>query len=305
MQKHPSLGDVVPMASMRAAPELGPPDALQGACDCHLHVYDKRFASVAGAVLQPPDAPVVDYRAVQARLGLSRCVVVTPSTYGTNNASLLHALAALGDAARGVAVVDAAVEDAQLQALHEAGVRGIRFNQALGPVMSLDALEPLAERIAPLGWHVQLLLPAQRLVGMESRLRALPTPIVFDHLGRLPNHDATHEGMAVLTRLLERGRAWVKASGAYLAEAPQAGRYPRAEALARRFFSLAPHRMVWGSNWPHPTASAGTHALPDDLDLLVALKRWLNHDPNHLAQVLVHNPAELYGFARALKRTAS
>jgi predicted TIM-barrel fold metal-dependent hydrolase len=267
-----------------------------GACDCHMHVYDRRFAAVAGARLTPPDALVGDYRRVQARLGLERVVVVTPSTYGTDNASLLEALAQFGASARGVAVVDAGISGHELQQLHARGVRGIRFNQTIGDVTPLSALEPLAERIAALGWHVQLLLPADRLAALEPRLRELPVPIVFDHLGRLPVPGETHPGFGVIARLLARGNAWVKLSGAYLGHACRDGGYPDADPLARALLALAPHRMVWGSDWPHPTATAGLHAMPDDALLLDLLARWTDDDDRLIERVLVHNPSALYDF---------
>ena len=269
--------------------------APNGACDCHMHVYDRRFPAVAHARLTPPDARVSDYRRVQATLGLQRTVVVTPSTYGTDNASLLDALAQLGDSARGVAVVDGAVSDVELRTLHTAGVRGIRFNQTIGTATSLAALEPLAERIAPLGWHLQLLLPADQLVPMENRLRALPVPLVFDHLGRLPSAGRSHPGFAVVCRLLDSGRAWVKLSGAYLAGPRDDLGYPQAESIAKAYLARAPQRLVWGSNWPHPTASAGQHTMPDDRDLLLQLSRWTDDDAL-FRRVLVDNPAVLYGF---------
>jgi predicted TIM-barrel fold metal-dependent hydrolase len=251
---------------------------------------------VPGATLTPPDATVADYRALQARLGLRRTVVVTPSTYGTDNASLLDALAQFGGSARGVAVCDAGVSDEQLQALHAAGVRGLRFNQNIGAATTLDDLAPLAERVAPWGWHLQLLLPADTLPAMETRLRALPVPMVFDHLGRLPAAGTAHPGFAVLCRLLGSGRAWIKLSGPYLGGPRRGGAYPQAEPLARAYLAIAPQRLLWGSNWPHPTATAGQHEMPDDADLLQQLARWTDSDAL-FTQVLATNPAALYGFA--------
>lgn len=272
------------------------PTLPPGACDCHMHVYDRRFPAVPGATLTPPDATVSDYRALQARLGLQRTVVVTPSTYGTDNASLLDALAQFGGSARGVAVCDAGVSDTELQALHAAGVRGLRFNQNIGAATQVEDLEPLAERIANLGWHLQLLLPADTLPAMEARLRTLPVPLVFDHLGRLPAAGTAHPGFAVLCRLLDSGRVWIKLSGPYLGGPRSAGAYPQAQPLARAYIAIAPQRLLWGSNWPHPTATAGQHPMPDDADLLLQLARWADSDVL-FTRVLATNPAALYGFA--------
>ena len=98
------------------------------ACDCHHHIYDRRYPADPSATLLPDDATVADYRLLQQRLGLQRNVIVQPSTYGVDNRLLVDSLGAFGESSRGVAVVDTGVTDAQLRALHTAGVRGIRFN---------------------------------------------------------------------------------------------------------------------------------------------------------------------------------
>ena len=267
-------------------------DFPQGACDCHMHVYDARFAPAPGARLTPPDASVEDYLRVQARLGLQRVVVVTPSTYGIDNRCMLEAVALLGAKARGIAVVTGSVTGQHLRDLHASGVRGIRFNQALSDVTSLDHLEGLAERIAPWGWHVELLLRASDIPRLEGRLRDLPVPIVFDHLGRLPPPGKDHPGFPVLQRLLDGGRAWMKLSGAYLG-----GDAADARGLIKHFITAWPDRSLWGSNWPHPTSSAGLHPMPDDGRLLGELLA-VARSPGVLERILVANPSTLYGFSK-------
>lgn len=261
-----------------------------------MHIYDRRFPAVAGARLLPPDALVADYRQLQAKLGLERTVVVTPSTYGTDNACLLEALEQFGADARGVAVVDASVSDDELQRLHAAGVRGIRFNQTISDITPIETLEPLAARIQALGWHVQVLLKPDDIPLLETRLRRLPVPVVFDHLGRLPQSGVNHPAFKSILRLLDGGKAWVKLSGAYLCGPRIGDDYPDAGPLARAYLAAAPERMLWGSNWPHPTASAGLHDLPDDAVLLDLLARWTS-DSRLLERVLVDNPALLYDFS--------
>ena len=123
--------------------------APAGACDCHVHVYDGRYPPAAGATLLPPDASIAQYRAIQSRLGTQRAVLVTPSTYGADNRSMLAGLAELGEQARGVAVIDGTESDAQLEALHAQGVRGIRLNLSLGVTGSAAHIAPLAARVAP------------------------------------------------------------------------------------------------------------------------------------------------------------
>ncbi|AZS81461.1 amidohydrolase [Achromobacter spanius] len=267
-----------------------------GACDCHIHAYDARYPAVPGARLLPPDATMQQYRAIQARLGTQRAVLVTPSTYGADNRSMLSALAELGEQARGVAVIDGLETDAQLQALHAAGVRGIRFNLSLGVVNAVAQIEPLAARVAPLGWHVQLLMPPDQLVQISDVLTRLPTPLVFDHMARLaPKQAGAHPAHALILKWLGAGRAWVKLSGGYLVSEQRSVQDPALDDLARSFIDANPDRVIWGSDWPHASASAGMQPMPDDAHLLEQLAHWTRTDAT-LHRVLVHNPAALYGF---------
>lgn len=267
------------------------------ACDCHLHVYDRSYPAVAGAALLPPDASVAQYRALQQRLGTQRAVLVTPSTYGADNRPMLQALAQMGDDARGVAVIDGSESDARLTALHAAGVRGIRLNLSLGVTNTLDDLERLAGRVAPLGWHVQLLMPPDLLAQAGARLARLPVPLVFDHLGRIaPRQAFSHPAHALLLALLRDGRAWMKLSGGYIVSEAGSATDAYLDPLARSYIDAAPDRVVWGSDWPHASASAGRHPIPDDAEQLDRLAHWAG-DAATLRRILVTNPEKLYGFA--------
>jgi len=278
-----------PWSAGNAAPRFAVPDL---ACDSHMHIYDSRFPVAPTAKLRPADATVNDYRKLQRRLGTTRNVVVTPSTYGTDNSCLLDALAQLGSNARGVAVVDTSVTDGELKRLAAAGVRGIRFNLAIGAVAPKEMIEPLAKRIAPLGWHVQINMNPDELVAAEEMLGQLPVHIVFDHIGRMPQPQGMeHPGYAVIVRLVSRRKAWVKLSGAYLGSKTGAPDYADSGAVARSLMRTAPDRMVWGSDWPHPTESDK----PNDAALLDLLHQW-TPDENTWRQILVANPAVLYGF---------
>lgn len=268
-----------------------------GACDCHIHTYDSRYPAAAGATLLPPDASMSQYQALQGRLGLERAVLVTPSTYGSDNRSMLAGLAALGGQARGIAVIDGHESDAQLEALHAAGVRGIRLNLSLGVVGGAADIAPLAARVAPLGWHVQLLMASDLLAQLGDVLARLPTPVVFDHMARIaPGQAATHPAHGLVLRMLAAGRAWVKLSGGYLVSEQHRSDDPALHALARSYIDANPGQVVWGSDWPHATASAGRHPMPDDACQLDQLAEWAR-TPAALARILTHNPAALYGFA--------
>jgi D-galactarolactone isomerase len=267
-----------------------------GACDCHIHVYDDQVAPIAGAKLRPPQATLDDYRAIQTRLGTQRAVVVTPSTYGHNNAPMLTALAALGEHGRGVAVIHGQENDDHLDHLHAQGVRGLRVNLSLGQGLTAHDIAPLAQRIARLGWHLQLLMPVDDLLTFAPVLRRLPVPVVFDHFARLtPAHGGTHPAHALVLELLTQQRAWLKVSGGYLVSPRHDVEDPSLDRLARSFIDAAPDRIVWGSDWPHATASAGHHALPDDARQIDRLSQWAGDDLT-LRRILVTNPERLYGF---------
>ena len=227
----------VPYSSGTERPELKAP---ANACDCHMHIYDSRFPVAADATLRPPDAHVDDYRRLQRRLGTTRNVVVTPSTYGTDNRCTLDALGQLGAGARGVAVVDTSVADDELKRLADQGVRGIRFNLVQAGATTVDMLEPLARRVEPLGWHVQIHMLGDQIAQTGDLLARLPAPVVFDHLGRIPQPAGEqHPAYRVIRGLLDQGRAWVKLSGAYMDSrsdrpTPTRPRSPRPTSRQRR-----------------------------------------------------------------------
>jgi predicted TIM-barrel fold metal-dependent hydrolase len=287
-------GVPVPFSAGTRLPVL---EAPAGACDCHMHIYDSRYPTAPGATLFPPDASVAQYRMLQQRLGTDRTVVVTPSTYGTDNRCTLDALAVLGSHARGVAVVDGSVTDRELERLARAGIRGIRFNLARGGTSdAIDALEILAHRVHELGWHVQLLMPPDQLSSLSQVIRRLPAQIVFDHLGRLSGiDDLSHPACQLIRELLDKNRAWVKLSGAYLLSRDGPPDYADASVVGKAWVDMAPERLIWGSDWPHVVASAGEKPMPDDADLLDLLLAWVP-DEDTRNNILVDNPARLYGF---------
>jgi predicted TIM-barrel fold metal-dependent hydrolase len=238
---------------------------------------------------------VEDYRKLQQRIGTSRVVVVTPSTYGTDKRFTLDAIAKMGATARGIAVVDTGVSDAELHRLHQAGIRGIRFNLVQAGATPVDMLAPLSQRVNELGWHVQIYQTGARIAEMADTLQRLPSPIVFDHLGHVPMPEGVdHPSFRVIAGLLEKGRAWVKLSGAYIISKTGAPAYADATKVARAYVKLAPERLVWGSDWPHPTQKQK----PDDAVLFDLLGAWAPEEATR-RRILVDNPATLYDFPRA------
>jgi D-galactarolactone isomerase len=269
-----------------------------GACDCHIHIYEDGYPLAASATFVPPPAPLSAYRQMQAALGLTRVVVVQPTGYGYDNRCTVSALEQLGDAARGIAMVppqsqsQPAHDDPELTRLHEAGIRGLRYMMLAVGLSSWSTLRADAERIAPLGWHINLQLDGRELPRYESSLQDLPCKLVLDHVGKflepvLPDSEA----FGSLCRLLDRGQCWVKLSAPYETSRVGAPGYDDVALLARTLAARYPERCLWGSNWPHPNA----RPRPDDAQLL----EWLVHcagDEGTLAKILVTNPEAVYGF---------
>ncbi|MGA2549785.1 MAG: amidohydrolase family protein [Burkholderiaceae bacterium] len=268
-----------------------PPNAT----DCHHHIYDSRYPYAAQATLRPSDALVSDYKQLQARLGTSRNVIVQPSSYGTDNRLLLEAITQFNGKARGVAVVTPEVSDFQLKQLHEGSVRGIRFNLAQGGTTTLEMVKPLASRVAPMGWHIQVNAPADVLLGAKELWDALPCPVVFDHLAHVPEPNALQSPVfTMISRLLQEKKAWVKLSGFYMDSKVGQPTYADSVLVARAYAEAAPDRVVWGSDWPHPTEKADN--LPDDAILLDLLSECVR-DETGRNRVLVDNATRLYQFS--------
>ncbi|HTO85439.1 MAG TPA: amidohydrolase family protein [Methylomirabilota bacterium] len=282
------------MANPDSRPRLKAPP---GACDTHMHFYDAKFPMAPTAFIRPPPASVADYRKMQQRLGLTRVVIVQPSTYGTDNRCTLEAMAALGDSARGVAVVDTSVSDDELTRLTKAGIRGIRFLMLKGGALPWEILETMAARVHPFGWHVQLQLDGRELPEREAMIKRLPGTLVIDHVGKfLEPVTVDHPGFKVLQRLLDNGRTWMKLSAPYEVSKKGPPNYDDVGALAKAMVKQAPERMLWASNWPHP--SAPKDDMPDDAVLLDTLLDWAPDEATR-RRILADNPAKLYGFGPA------
>lgn len=270
--------------------------APPGACDCHLHIYDARFPMAWPRLQAVGGAAVAEYRQLQQRIGTTRAVVVQPAAYGTDNRVTVDAVRELGIAnARGIAVVHPSIRDEELAALHEAGIRGLRFSihDPHTEIAGADMIEPLAARIAGLDWHVQLHARGEQIAAMETMLRSLPCALVIDHFARLPQPEgANHACMPVLKRLLDDGRTWVKLCAPYLDSRLGSPRYADIRPIAKALIQHASERMLWGSDWPHPTEP---HTKPDDAALLDLLQEWVGDEATR-KRILVANPAELYGF---------
>ena len=250
-----------------SAPSIQAPKSSPArTCDCHIHIYGPsgRYPVAPTSPFPGEERPVAAYRAVMKRLGIERVVVV-----------------------------DETITDSELRSLTEAGIRGIRFFLLRGGVLPWSALEPMAARVAAFGWHVQLQMDGRDLPDRVDSLLRLPGELVIDHTGKFLEPVGTdHPGYRALLRLLENGKTWVKLSAPYETSKEGAPRFMDVGRLARGLVATAPERMVWASNWPHPSAQDNP---PDDAQLLDVLRYWVEDD-SLTARILAENPAKLYGF---------
>jgi D-galactarolactone isomerase len=263
--------------------------------DCHHHIYDSHYPMAPYAVLKPNDALIPDYRLLQKRLGSTRNVIIQPSTYGVDNRLLVDALRQFGlKTTRGVAVVNTTVPDAELKELDAAGVRGIRFNMAPAGATTWDMVEPLTKRIVLMGWHIQIQASADDILERKDLWNRVPCQVVFDHLGHvLEPEGVKHPVFGMITDLLHKGKGWVKLSGFYNDTKIGPPTYADSVAVAAGYVKEAPERLVWGSDWPHPTEKDNNK--PDDAVLLDCFAKAV---PNAKVRkrILVDNAAKLYSF---------
>jgi D-galactarolactone isomerase len=289
----PAFAQSVKWSAGTETPKLKAP---ANATDCHHHIYNAKYPVDPKATLRPADALVDDYRGLQKRIGTTRNVLVQPSTYGTDNRCHLDALAAFGPSARMVAVVNDSVSTDELKRMHALGVRGIRFNLAQAGATTPEMLEPLSKRVNDLGWHIQINAPPGKIMEIMPILERVPSPIVFDHLAHIPQPDGVnHPLFAQVRGLMDKGRTWVKLSGAYADTKVGPPTYADSSAVARAYAKAYPERCVWGSDWPHPTEQQ--KQLPDDAVLFDLLTDWVP-DEKVRQRVLVENPATLYDFPK-------
>jgi len=264
------------------------------ATDCHHHIFDPRFQKYGEIYV--PSATVAEYRLFMRRLGLSRSIVVAPSNYGTDNSCLIDALQQLGKAAaRGVAYVGPQVSDDEIRRLHEQGVRGLRIYLDKNQVPTHEQVRTLGRQAADQGWSLQFVGTARTEIFVEwqDTILNLHCPSVIDHFGWLPQPAGVNSKTAgTLYKLLDSGKVYVKLSGLYLSSKVGHPSYSDLDEVATRFIALAPERIVWGSDWPHPMAM-GKQQMPDGAMLFDRLAQWAQSG-EAFQQILVDNPNRLY-----------
>jgi len=274
------------------------------ACDTHFHVFGppEQFPFVATHEYTPPAAPLEHYLKMIAVIGIERAVVVQPSVHGLDNSATLDAIKTSNGKFRGVGRIDDKTTKAEIRRLHDAGIRGVRFNLLDRPRgnIKLDVLDRCVDNVSEFGWSIDLHIDMKNLIAQEKRVRAMPVPVVIDHIARVkPAEGISQPGFQLLLDLVKLKHVWVKVSGAdKICETlvPSYFGLPFVEVIpyAQAVIAAAPERIIWGTDWPHSNNFAPGHT-PNDGDLIDLLAAFAPGEKTR-RKILVDNPAALYGF---------
>ena len=274
-------------------PAFTPP---QGSVDAHCHVFGPghRFPFAAERKYTPCDAPKEKLWELRDFLGFQRNVIIQATCHGADNRALVDALRNSGDRARGVAVVDSKVTSKQLESLHAAGVRGVRFNfvKRLADSQPQGDYREIAERIKSMGWHIEIYFEAQDLPELYDFFATLPTTVVVDHLGR-PDVTKPIDGEAfdLFMELMRKNEnVWSKVSCPERLSASGPTDYDDVVPFARRVIEAFSDRVLWGTDWPHPNMRSH---MPDDGNLVDFIPK-IATTTQLQKKLLVDNPMRLY-----------
>nr|WP_319391573.1 amidohydrolase family protein [uncultured Cohaesibacter sp.] len=284
--------DYLPFHPNPKKPDYVPP---VGAVDAHCHVFGPAeiFPFAPERKYTPCDASKEQLFALRDFLGFSRNVIVQASCHGKNNDALLDALRTAGDKARGIAVVGPDITEAELQEMHQAGVRGVRFNflKRLVDDTPKEVFRRIVDKIKPFGWHVIVYFEAQDLLELKPFLTSLPVTVVVDHMGRADVSkgvgDPAFQDFVSLLR--EHENFWTKVScpeRLSIKGLPYDDVIPFANYLVEQF----PHRVLWGTDWPHPNMKSH---MPDD-GFLTDVIPMIAPSERQQHLLLVENPNRLY-----------
>jgi 2-pyrone-4,6-dicarboxylate lactonase len=264
-----------------------------GAVDTHAHVIGlpPAYPFATNRSYTPPEAPLTRYLAMLDATGMANGVLIQVSVHGTDNRKMIEALRAEPKRLRGVAVIEPGTPEAELSALKDAGIVGLRLNVLFGGGIGFEALGRYGDICRDMGWHLQFLLDARQLVELGPQLSKLPVPFVVDHMGHMPASEGVNNpGFQTLVALVKDG-AWVKLSGAFRTSV-QGPPYADTIPFARVLNEAGPDRCLWGSDWPHVS---NWGPMPNVGDLLDLMADWV---PDEAARqkLFVENPRRLYGF---------
>lgn len=281
----------------------------EGACDCHVHVFQdpNKFPMLPTRPYTPELVSVDELRALHRALHMDRVIVVQTTTYGTDNSNTLDAMKQLGSRARGVAVIDEKTPNSALDEMQRAGVRGIRLNlETAGqtdPAVARQRFQTAVERAKDRKLHIQIYARLSVIMGIQDLVAASPVQVVFDHFGGTQAPLGVEQpGFKNLLDLVKSGKAYVKISAPYRSSTLVPD-YPDVAPIAKALIAANPQRILWGSDWPHPgtpePTRKNTEITPffqiDDGRVLNLLPKWAL-DAAIRKTILAENPARLYGF---------
>ena len=278
-------------------PDVRPPvkRAPSGSCDAQIHVFGDlvRYPVRKAAVFEAPEAIFPAAQRMHSAIGIERCVIVQSTVYGDDHSCMLDALKEGGDQYRGVAIIDDATSDQELNRLHDAGVRGARFNFFKGVNMITDPSQfrRAIERIAEMGWFAKVHPATGEFLDLFDLLKPLKLPVLVDHYGRPGQPSIADPAVQAITELMKAGNWWMMISNPHRFSHDPAG-WNDMIPLARAYIDAAPSRVVWASDWPHPLSLT---KVPNDADLIEFLYRAT--DDSEQQSILVNNPETLFGFA--------
>lgn len=280
-----------------------------GACDCHTHIFGdpQKFSFATPRVYTPETASVEEMRSLHGALHVQRVAIVQPTVYGTDNSCTIDAVKQLAPDARGIIALGDNVSEADLDEMHRGGIRGVRINLEtrgqVDPELARQRVKTTIERIKDRKkWHIEIYTRLSVIEALKDQVTASPVPISFDHFGGAQGPLGLDQpGFATLLSLVHTGKAYVKVSAPYRSS-KQAPDYPDVNPLGKALIGANPHRIIWGSDWPHPAQIPGramTEVTPlfqiDDGRDLNQLASWTS-SASQLKLILTENPACFYGF---------
>ncbi len=272
--------------------------APAGSIDTHTHVFGpvSKYPYAAERTYTPPEAPLEMFKALHAKIGVERAVLVNATVHGRDNRPVIDAIAASNGAYKGIGTIDEKFTDRELEDLARGGLMGCRFIfiARLGGMPDLGEFDRLMDRIKGLGWVVDFYVDAKALELMAPRLAKLPMPYILDHMGALGVADGIdHPNFQKLIALLKSDeKCWIKLSGPERASAAGAP-YDDVVPFAKKFIETAPDRLLWGSDWPHPNLKV----MPNDGDLIDLVPRFAPEEATR-RKLLVENPERLFKFPK-------
>jgi len=271
----------------------------RGAIDSHAHIFGPQsaYAWSPARGYTPPEANLDSYLALHKALGgIDRAVLTQPSVYGTDNSCMLDVVDRMGGKFLAVAAVDENVTDTELEALNARGVRGARVNivdKGGMPFDGIAAVRKFTERIKDLGWHLELLVHVHEFENLRATMNAMAVDVSFGHLGYMrTDNGIDHPGFREFLDLLRDGNCWVKMTGSYRITTAHETPYHDVTPYAKALIAANEDRIVWGTDWPHPSLKGN---MPNDGALLDQLADWAP-DEAVRKKILVDNAEALYGF---------